>query len=69
MSQIIKECSDLVYSDCCDYHYRLQQNADKLLEMLTRWERVMPRLPDDTPAEDSLRANTLRLLANIRGEA
>jgi len=47
---------------------RLIASAPKLLELLTEWERMIPKMFDETPTEGSLRARTLQAIQQARGE-
>ena len=47
----------------------LHEAAPELLVMLKEWERNIPRMANETPAEGSLRARTLRLIARAEERA
>ena len=40
----------------------------QVVEVLREWERNIPRISDETPAENSLRARTLKALALAEGD-
>ena len=46
---------------------RLIAAAPALLTILKEWERMIPRMADETPAEGSLRARTLTIIAHAEG--
>ena len=45
----------------------LHEAAPELVARLKEWERNIPRMANETPAEGSLRARTLRLIAHAEG--
>lgn len=51
-----------------DYIVCAVNTHNELIELLNDWVRMIPVMSDHTPAEDSLRARSLRALARAEGK-